>query len=246
MSQPPAPAAAPQAPATPDVSPDAAPAPAQAAPEAPADAPPAPASPPSATAPAAAKTVRLGDGTTLEIPRTAEQVEGLRERREILRDQLERANNRRHEVLGQLREGPSEGRAGLEQRLKLVDERILQLEQDIAITERQLSGAAPEVLSQTIERPNTSNMVDEDEAVAAAFSTFGAGIVLTLIVGRLRRRFSRRHRAEAMRAVLPADDPRIDRLTQAVDAMAIEVERIGEGQRFVTQLLSESKTPLVR
>ena len=33
--------------------------------------------------------------------------------------------------------------------------------------------------------------------------------------------------------------PRLDRLEQAVDAIAIEVERISEGQRFVTKVLSE-------
>ena len=39
------------------------------------------------------------------------------------------------------------------------------------------------------------------------------------------------------------DDPRLDRLTHALDAVAVEVERIGEGQRFVTQLLAESRQP---
>jgi hypothetical protein len=33
--------------------------------------------------------------------------------------------------------------------------------------------------------------------------------------------------------------PRLDRLEHAVDAIAIEVERISEGQRFVTKILSE-------
>jgi hypothetical protein len=33
-------------------------------------------------------------------------------------------------------------------------------------------------------------------------------------------------------------DPRLERLALAVDAVAEEVERIGEGQRFVTQLLA--------
>src|SRR5258708_23335372 len=32
---------------------------------------------------------------------------------------------------------------------------------------------------------------------------------------------------------------RLDRLDQAVDAIALEVERIGEGQRFVTRVMSE-------
>ena len=34
-------------------------------------------------------------------------------------------------------------------------------------------------------------------------------------------------------------DDRFQRLEQAVDAIAIEVERISEGQRFVTKLLAE-------
>lgn len=34
-------------------------------------------------------------------------------------------------------------------------------------------------------------------------------------------------------------DHRLERIEQAIDAMAVEVERIAEGQRFVTKLLSE-------
>jgi hypothetical protein len=34
-------------------------------------------------------------------------------------------------------------------------------------------------------------------------------------------------------------DSRLSRLEQAVDAIALEVERISEGQRFTTKLLSE-------
>jgi FtsZ-interacting cell division protein ZipA len=46
----------------------------------------------------------------------------------------------------------------------------------------------------------------------------------------------------------PLEDDRLKRLEQAVDAIAIEVERISEAQRFTTKLLSErhaqeSQTP---
>ena len=34
-------------------------------------------------------------------------------------------------------------------------------------------------------------------------------------------------------------EARLDRIEQAVDTIAIEMERIGEGQRFVTKLLAE-------
>ena len=63
-----------------------------------------------------------------------------------------------------------------------------------------------------------------------------------------------RHR-ERMAQVTPPDrdraalqreahlDERLDRLEHAVQAIAVEVERIGEGQRFVTRLLGE-RAPL--
>ena len=38
---------------------------------------------------------------------------------------------------------------------------------------------------------------------------------------------------------LPADDGRIEQLQQSVDAIAVEIERIAEAQRFTTKLLSE-------
>jgi len=36
--------------------------------------------------------------------------------------------------------------------------------------------------------------------------------------------------------------PRLDRLEQAVDAIAIEIERIAEGQRFVTKVMTERQS----
>ena len=40
-------------------------------------------------------------------------------------------------------------------------------------------------------------------------------------------------------------EDRMVRVEQAVDAIAVEVERIGEGQRFVTKLLSDRAPQLV-
>ena len=176
----------------------------------------------------------------LALPRTAEQVRGLRERREILRDQLERATNRRENVIEEMRTARSEELAGLQQRLRLVDERILQLEQDQAATERQLSNASPEVLAEAAERPERAdNTMSEDDAFGFMTLTFGLGALVTYAVGRFRRRRGGAAAVEAARrqqGALP--DPRLDQLSQAVDAIAVEVERIGEGQRFVTQLLA--------
>jgi hypothetical protein len=38
-------------------------------------------------------------------------------------------------------------------------------------------------------------------------------------------------------------DARLARIEQSIDAIALEVERISEGQRFTTQLLSETSRP---
>jgi hypothetical protein len=58
-----------------------------------------------------------------------------------------------------------------------------------------------------------------------------------------------RHK-EQMATLAPGRDhtagveARLERMEQVMDAMAVEIERIGEGQRFVTKLLAERNAPL--
>jgi len=40
-------------------------------------------------------------------------------------------------------------------------------------------------------------------------------------------------------------DARFERLEQAVESIAIEIERVSEGQRFVTKLMSEKAQPML-
>ena len=57
-----------------------------------------------------------------------------------------------------------------------------------------------------------------------------------------------RHREQdrkiAESSVVSVSDDRIARIEAAVEAIAIEVERISEGQRFTTKLLSEQNQPV--
>jgi DNA-binding transcriptional regulator YdaS (Cro superfamily) len=54
------------------------------------------------------------------------------------------------------------------------------------------------------------------------------------------RAFARRvERAPLQPSVPPDVVARLERMEQALDSIAIEVERISEGQRFTTKLLSE-------
>jgi hypothetical protein len=43
---------------------------------------------------------------------------------------------------------------------------------------------------------------------------------------------------------LATSDERLARVEQAVESIALEIERIGEGQRYVTKLLNEPSRPL--
>ena len=80
-------------------------------------------------------------------------------------------------------------------------------------------------------------MWDEDIVVPIAF--FLTAIVLSIgipLVRGLVRRWDRKAAAPAV----PSDTAaRLERIEQAIDAMSIEVERIAEGQRFVTRLMTD-------
>jgi hypothetical protein len=65
-------------------------------------------------------------------------------------------------------------------------------------------------------------------------------MVATIAVGApLARALARRMERESKAKVAPEVTSRLERIEQAVDAIAIEVERISEGQRFTTKLLTE-------
>ena len=65
-------------------------------------------------------------------------------------------------------------------------------------------------------------------------------VVLALLGAYLATRLAPRRYARALPHEL---SDRLTRLEQSVDAVAIEVERIGEGQRFMTRLFTEKGTP---
>lgn len=72
----------------------------------------------------------------------------------------------------------------------------------------------------------------------------GMLMVLAMVLGvPLVRSYTRRVESKP-RESLPSGElvTRLDRIEQSIEAMATEVERIAEGQRFTTKLLSEVKT----
>ncbi|MBA3405741.1 MAG: hypothetical protein H0U13_13855, partial [Gemmatimonadaceae bacterium] len=117
---------------------------------------PTPPQPPAAPAEAATPQVTITtpgpDGTTqtLAIPQTREEVEELLGQRNELSDQLSNVTNRRNDLSRSIVSAPEgASRTGLEARIRLLDDRILQLETDLTVVGRKLSAATPELLGST-------------------------------------------------------------------------------------------------
>jgi hypothetical protein len=59
------------------------------------------------------------------------------------------------------------------------------------------------------------------------------------------RALARRIEGEGTRPAVPSDvSARLERIEQSIDSIAVEVERISEGQRFTTKLLSDKAGPV--
>lgn len=80
-----------------------------------------------------------------------------------------------------------------------------------------------------------------NEDILAIGGFFFTVIVLALGVP-LVLAYTRRRNQEPPKQQL-ADAARLARIETAIEAMAVEVERISEGQRFVTKLLAEREKP---
>jgi hypothetical protein len=78
----------------------------------------------------------------------------------------------------------------------------------------------------------------DPDAVTAVFVMTAIAILVPLSVG-ITRRLWRRAPDRSATSLEDKISPRLDRLEQAVDSIAIEVERISEAQRFVAKVLSE-------
>ena len=76
----------------------------------------------------------------------------------------------------------------------------------------------------------------EEIAVIALVSLIASSAIIGKLVWAYADRLKHREITPKSIAIL---DARMERIEHAVDAIAVEVERISEGQRFTTKLLSE-------
>jgi hypothetical protein len=174
------------------------------------------------------------------MPRTAADIEALKARREELSNQLQSVDSRRSKLINQMKQtSDATATQGLEARLALLDARQLQLESDIQLTGQQLTSQAAGVIASTAAPPVFAGLGQKQVMTLSVLSILF--IFFPLAFGAARAAMKKANRPAPPVAAFTETAQRLERLEASVDAIAIEIERISEGQRFVTKLLSESQ-----
>ncbi len=165
--------------------------------------------------------------------------EGFKAQRNELTNQLDQLENTRRDITNQL-EGTAAGsteRKGLEDRLGDVDTRIKAVDQMLAGNAAQLAQAAA-IPGAVVEHPPPVQIGPPEEVYVLT------GIFMFVALFPLSIAFARRiwRRGAAVVSSFPKElSDRLSRLEQSVEATSLEVERIGEGQRFLTRLFTEGE-----
>ena len=180
---------------------------------------------------------------TVTAPLTARDVAAIKARREELSDQLNSASRRRSRLVSQLNGTDNEtARRGLEERITILDKRMVQLESDIAATGQQLTSAPAGLLATT---ESAGRIAGLGSGQITALSIVFTVIVLgPLAIAAAIIMLKRSNKPALPPAAFTQTAERLERLEQSVDTIAIEIERISEGQRFVTKLLSEGSAQI--
>jgi len=177
--------------------------------------------------------------TARSAPSASAIYEGFRAQRRELNNQLDELQSTRREITSQLEDltAGSPERKPLETRMTDIDSRITTVDQMLASNATDISKAAA-IPGAVVEPPRVINEGPPQDAYALG------GIFMLVVLLPISVAFARRiwRRSAAAVAAFPREiGERLLRMEQALEATAVEVERIGEGQRFLTRLFTEGE-----
>jgi hypothetical protein len=198
-------------------------------------APPQPASTPSAPATIAGVQVITG------APRAVYQA--AREKREVLGDQMSRLLNRRDNIAERLQRPnlSASETAALEQHMREITTRIVDMEKQLHASDAEVSTAAG-VPGAVAPPPRSDPRWLDEDSVGIAVGFAGIALVV-LAIGHARRAWKG---AATTIAQLPASfEQRFNRMEDSIDAIAIEVERVSEGQRYLSRVYGDQNARAV-
>jgi hypothetical protein len=178
--------------------------------------------------------------TTRQVSGPEAVLAAARAQREELSNQLERLEEKRRALSQELRRGAEGGnREGIDRRISELDQRISEVDKQIAAADLAVAKAAA-IPGAVVEHPEPPPMPDPGppEGVVIMTTVFTLFVLFPLTIAYARRLWRRGAVAVAELPKVLAE--RLTRLDQAVDTIAIEVERISEGQRFLTKVMTDN------
>jgi hypothetical protein len=209
----------------------------------------------------------------IQVPKTTAELNALMYQRAELESQLRSLSESQSRLIvqRQLASGDASG-AQIDARIKEVSERIQRIEgqklaADDAISQALARGVTtsgetplippiPEIPIPSVPWPGFPAIPDASTTIPGDIGELRSqlrseyerlmileGVVLVLL-GALAWRYWFRRAIERVRRELSGTQPAQRELKDAVDAIALEVERISEGQRFVTKLMAEKPTTI--
>jgi hypothetical protein len=170
-----------------------------------------------------------------------EVYQAVQAKREVLGEYMNRLLNRRNNVAERLANPRIEDaeKEALEEHLKELNTRIIDMEKQLHKADAEVAAAAG-IPGATVREPRAINNGGPPEEMLIIGTVF-SGIALVIISIAYARRLWK-STAKVVSQIPAALETRLTRFEQSMDAIAIEIERVSEGQRFLTKVLSE-QTP---
>jgi hypothetical protein len=182
-------------------------------------------------------------------PTSPDEYRALVDRRDEINSQLRSAQDRRTQLQVEMRMADVTSQASLKSQLQSTNARVADLQQQLDHTNDQIINTSPDVLAA---------LRSENQAVVAAgngrdFPSRIAGDIVPLVaiftifflapIAIAMSRWIWKRASAPPRSTLAdsATTQRLEQLQQSMDSIALEVERISEGQRYVTKLFNEKE-----
>lgn len=172
-------------------------------------------------------------------PSTAQQnYQAAKAAREVLQEQWQRLRESRSSLASSMRDESrsSADLAGLEKRLNQLDERIIDMEKQIQAADLREAQAAGTPGAIPPDPPYVPRTGPDWDAIFGGGAVLSFALLFPFVIAYSRRIWRRSAKTTVM--MPPEVSSRMQAMEDAIESVAVEVERIGEGQRFMTQALS--------
>lgn len=177
--------------------------------------------------------------TPVGVPQTRAEFDQLHFRREQLRERVNSFAARREGLRDELKNADAGTRTALQARVQELDARILRTDDEIDRISEQIANTPAHVFASqsAVDPAKIADRITKDLVpLAGIFSVFVLFPITLAIVRLVWKRSSVPPRSAAEQAAMKQQ---LEQIQQSIDTIAVEVERISEGQRYVARVMNE-------